>query len=147
MLSGRKVCGILVESPATTIRRDQLIIGIGVNVNNSWQGQPVDVCAHRIALSEASARRHDLQQTLLRVLTALEQRLKEIATQDPCLPRAWQKLCWLRGKRIEVGDVGRSVAGVCTGIAEDGRIVIQSGSNSERLLSGSVRFVEQPKRP
>ncbi|HEX3599047.1 MAG TPA: biotin--[acetyl-CoA-carboxylase] ligase [Lacipirellulaceae bacterium] len=145
MLNDRKVCGILIESPAATIRREQLIIGIGINVNNSWQREPVDVSANRIALCDASSRCHDLQRTLLRLLTALETRLKEVATQDPCLPRAWQKLCWLRGKRIEVSDAGRTIEGMCVGTAEDGRIVIQSGSKSVRLLSGSVRFFESPK--
>ena len=48
LIDGRKVCGILIESPAQPgVRRRCLVVGIGVNVNNSWKTAPAESSRER----------------------------------------------------------------------------------------------------
>jgi BirA family transcriptional regulator, biotin operon repressor / biotin---[acetyl-CoA-carboxylase] ligase len=138
-LNSLKVCGILIESPGGAApAKDRVIIGIGVNVNNSWQNVPDNVSAVGIALTDVSNVKHSQQNVLLVILDALQLRLTQLATNAPQMPQHWQQLCYLRERNVRVDAGGRQVEGMCEGIAEDGALLVRVGSTLEHVYSGSV---------
>ena len=139
MLDGAKVCGILIESRGAGAAKNRLIIGIGINVNNSWRSAPRSAGPDGIALCDATFRRHELQSILLRVLNALDLRLRQLASGDQCLPAAWSQLCWLTEQQVEVQNNREWTDGVCLGIAEDGALLVENVYGTHRIVSGSVR--------
>lgn len=140
LVDGHKICGILIESPGGSApAKDRFVIGVGINVNNTWREVPEGAGMTGIALCDATGRQHGLQRVLIRFLRALEKRLEQLAGGDPQLPSTWQALCWLRERHVEVDVGGRRVEGRCSGIADDGALVVQTNSNTEHVYSGSVR--------
>jgi BirA family biotin operon repressor/biotin-[acetyl-CoA-carboxylase] ligase len=139
ILDGAKIGGILIESRGTGVAKDRLIVGIGINVNNSWRSAPRSAGPHGIALCDATFRKHELQSVLLRVLNALDSRLRQLAADDKSLPSTWSNLCWLTEQEVEVENRGQWTDGVCLGIAEDGALVVENVFGTHRFVSGSVR--------
>ena len=88
--TARKVCGILIESPGGAApAKDRLIIGIGINVNNSWHSAPRCSRAERnrtlrsrLARPARLARHSD--QSLLK---AIRERIEQLAAHDPAALR------------------------------------------------------------
>jgi BirA family biotin operon repressor/biotin-[acetyl-CoA-carboxylase] ligase len=142
LLGGRKVCGILVESPGgSRPAKDRLVIGIGINVNNSWRAAPNDIASNGTALCDISGKEHDLPALLAAVIRAIGLQLRHLQARNPALPQAWKKLNSLARKRIVLEAGGRAVEGRCLTIADDGAIVLRTASGNQRFVSGSVRVL------
>jgi BirA family biotin operon repressor/biotin-[acetyl-CoA-carboxylase] ligase len=140
LLAERKVCGILLESPGGAApAKDRLLIGIGINVNNSWQDAPHDVGQHGTALCDATGRQHNLETVLRNALIGLRSRLAQLAAGAPSLPATWRALCCLTNRAICVENAGRQTEGMCLGISDDGALLVASDRGTERVFSGSVR--------
>jgi BirA family biotin operon repressor/biotin-[acetyl-CoA-carboxylase] ligase len=143
MLDGRKVAGILIESPAgDESAQDRLIIGIGINVNNSWQTAPDELSSRGTSLCDATGRSLSLQEVTLRILGAFETSLGDLATGDQRLTQAWQRRCWLAGKRVRVPLRTGPTEGRCAGIDADGALLIETTTSTERVYSGAIELAE-----
>jgi BirA family biotin operon repressor/biotin-[acetyl-CoA-carboxylase] ligase len=142
LLDGAKVAGILIESPGGPApSKDRLIIGIGINVNNSWQTAPRNIGPNGTALCDATGTRHDLQTVLIRTLQTLQERVSQLALGDARLPDAWQRLCWLTEQGVEVHTGQCAISGVCAGIDRDGALIVENVNGIHRVHSGTVRVV------
>jgi BirA family biotin operon repressor/biotin-[acetyl-CoA-carboxylase] ligase len=138
LMNGRKVCGILIESPGGAApAKDRLIIGIGINVNNSFREG--DAPPSATALCDETSERHDLQAVLIDVIASLAARISQLRTIDVGLVQAWHKLDVLAGERVVVEANGGCVAGRCRGISEDGALVVETTAGVQRIHSGSAR--------
>jgi BirA family transcriptional regulator, biotin operon repressor / biotin---[acetyl-CoA-carboxylase] ligase len=143
LLDGAKVAGILIESPSIAGQtKDRLVIGTGINVNNSRQAAPQEVQCTGVALCEVAGRRCDVQNVLVGFLKTFEVRLKQLAADDQSLPNQWQHLSWLTDRGVVVAIDGKSLAGRCLGIANDGALLVERAFVTERIYSGSVRAAE-----
>jgi BirA family biotin operon repressor/biotin-[acetyl-CoA-carboxylase] ligase len=142
LLAGRKVAGILIESPGGVApAKGRIIMGVGINVNNSWRGAPRDAGAGGTALCDATGRKHDLQVLLSKLLSAIARRVNQLQRQDAELVSAWQKLDILAGQNIEFQNNAQDLSGKCLKIADDGALVIKTLAGPRRLYSGSIRAV------
>jgi BirA family biotin operon repressor/biotin-[acetyl-CoA-carboxylase] ligase len=153
MLNGAKACGILIESPGGSApAKDRLIIGVGINVNNSCRvphaareaTQADKELAYATSLCDCSGRPHNLQQVLSNTLRAFEARASQLSVGDPQLPAAWQQLSWLTKQRVEVQTGGKWIDGICTGIDSTGALLVNNMSGTHRVTSGSVRTLSIP---
>ena len=87
----RKLCGILIESPGGPApAKDRLIIGIGINVNNTRRNPQRNRAFDSTSCLDLTGRSHDLQHVLVAILKAIEHRLTQHAAADAQLPEAWQ---------------------------------------------------------
>jgi biotin-(acetyl-CoA carboxylase) ligase len=118
-----------------------LVIGIGINVNNSWRSAPRDVVPHGAALCDITGSRHDLHKILVHLLQRIQERLIQLASGDQNLPKAWHRLCWLTGLSVDVSTSHRWVTGVCAGIDRDGALIVEDFNGPQRIHSGSVRVL------
>jgi BirA family biotin operon repressor/biotin-[acetyl-CoA-carboxylase] ligase len=79
LANGRKVSGILIESPGgLSPAKDRLIIGIGVNVNNSWLQAPPTAGQTGTALCDVSGRQHQADTILFAILRGIQRQLVNI---------------------------------------------------------------------
>ncbi len=143
MLNDAKLCGILTESPGGPApAKDRLIIGIGININNSFCDPPPAArgLAPPISLTDTTGHTHDLQQILRNVLNSIHNRIVQLAHNDPQLFTTLQSLCWLTEKTVEVSqDHNRQIRGQCLGIDHDGALLIEDSFRTHQIRSGSVR--------
>ncbi len=141
-LDGRKIAGILLESPGGPApAKDRLIIGVGINVNNSRVTAPDEFQARSIALCDVTSSNHHLQSTLIEALQALQNRIHQLATGDARLSNAWQRSCWLTKKDVAIETNGSSINGVCTGIDTEGKLLVENANGLHRIHSGTVRVI------
>jgi len=137
LIEGKKVAGILVEippAPAGIPRR--LVLGMGVNVNNSLAGAPEELVSRGISLIDAGGRAFDATAILQDWLARFFGGLKALAGDDPALPVRWQSRCVLTGRQIELLAADQPKRGLCRGIGNDGALLVETEAGLERLYGG-----------
>ena len=137
LLAGKKVAGILVEvPPAVPPVPRRLVLGMGVNVNNSLATAPLEIQATGIALCDVTGVSADLTELMIAWLQRFADHLRALAIGDSGLPFRWQSLCALSGKTVELQSGNRAVRGLCRGIDADGALLVETDTGLERLYAG-----------
>jgi BirA family biotin operon repressor/biotin-[acetyl-CoA-carboxylase] ligase len=139
LLGRRKLCGILVESPARPPNR--LVTGIGINVNNSFAEASVDVRQRAASWAEATGRPWALTDVLIRVLRSLDQRMASFQAGRLRLSEACRPWCVLTGRAVTVAAGRDRIEGVCAGIGDDGALLVTAQAAPQRLFSGVVEAI------
>jgi BirA family transcriptional regulator, biotin operon repressor / biotin---[acetyl-CoA-carboxylase] ligase len=133
-LAGRKVCGILVEAPS---HRGRVVIGVGLNVNNSLAGAPPEVKDRSAALCDAAGAEFDLTEVLIAVVGQMNQRLAGLAG-EVSLAADFSRYCLLTGRTVKLETGRHEILGSCRGIDDQGALMVQTPSGLERIRSGTV---------
>jgi BirA family biotin operon repressor/biotin-[acetyl-CoA-carboxylase] ligase len=140
LVDGGKVCGILIESPAAAApAKNHLIVGIGINVNNSWRTAPKEAGSHGTALCDITGRQHQPQQILTNLLNAFAARVDQLRRGTPALVGAWQALDLLSGQIVSIQSDGHNIDGEARGIADDGALLVDTLFGQRRFYAGTVR--------
>ncbi len=147
LLGEKKLSGILVDvPPAASAGTRRLVLGMGINVNNSLKTAPADIQLAGTALCDVTGASFDATQLLVAWLNRFADRLHALAIRDPALPSRWQSLCALTGTTVELMSGNRSIRGLCRGIDVDGALIVDTAIGSERLYAGVlVRAGDPPK--
>lgn len=170
----RKLCGILIESatlqdPNSVARvphppgPTHLVIGVGVNVNNSLKPAPEEIRSRAVSMHDLLGHPVDLTDVLLAILRTFEGHLDRF--DAVALATRWQSRCYLTGKCITIahGPIGtgpplpigsrrndarpgqtpqeRETTGTCLGIDEDGALRLLTDAGEQRFFGGTVRDV------
>ncbi len=138
-LNDRKVCGILVEIPP--VQRGRLVIGIGLNVNNSFAAAPPELQTIATSLRDEVGAEFDRANLLNDVVRQLDADLRRLAENDSSLPSRWQSRCVLRERTVSLDTSQQVVTGRCLGIANDGALRLQTPSGEQRFYGGIVRRI------
>jgi BirA family biotin operon repressor/biotin-[acetyl-CoA-carboxylase] ligase len=133
MVSRRKVAGALAEA-----REGAVVVGVGVNVNQTREQLPADARVPAASLRTLDGRKHDRRALRADLLARLD-RFYE-AWLEGGLDAVYDELGgrdFLRGRRITVdGEEATAVR-----IQRDGRLRIETAVGEERTLeSGEVLF-------
>lgn len=139
-LAGRKVCGILVETASPQAGR--LVVGVGLNVNNSFADAPPELQSIATSLRDSTGRTFDADDVLIRLLVAMETELSRLAHHADEMTARWRSRCVLTGRTLEIQVVDVSTVGVCEGVDEDGALVLRTGAGRQRFHGGVVSRVE-----
>jgi BirA family biotin operon repressor/biotin-[acetyl-CoA-carboxylase] ligase len=136
---GRKVCGILVEtvSGATT----RLVIGVGLNVNNSFHDAPPDIRDRAVAIAEVAGENLDPAELLVRLLANLYDQIATIPLDPRRLAQNWREHCLLAGRIVTVESEAGQHTGRCQSIDETGGLVLETPAGLCRLYGGAVTAI------
>jgi BirA family biotin operon repressor/biotin-[acetyl-CoA-carboxylase] ligase len=135
-LRGRKVCGILTE--AISGSSGALVIGIGLNVNNSVSDAPDELRVAAITLCDLVGRAVDRTDLLIAILQKLELQLNKLRAGDNQLRQQWELRCLLAGHTVHLDTPAGQLVGICRGIDDDGALLLEVGASIERCLAGSI---------
>lgn len=145
LIDSKKICGILVEVPPCRPPLPQrIVIGVGLNVNNSLTQAPPDVAARATALCDVASANWDRGAVLIDVLRRLEGNLRALGANDPALVERWQQLCALRGRNVEIEFGTRRIRGLCRGIGADGTLQLDTERGREHVAGGVLVSIDQP---
>ena len=164
LLSGRKVCGILVEarksaassqqpavSPQSAIRnpksqipnlRCPIVVGIGVNVNNS--SFPAEIAQKATSVALEVGHPIKLQKVEEAVLSRLHTRYTQHLSEGfaPIL-EAWKNLDCTIGRHVVVLADDGTVEGTAVGVDSSGDLVVEREDGvSVRLAAGEVTLLD-----
>jgi BirA family biotin operon repressor/biotin-[acetyl-CoA-carboxylase] ligase len=137
LVSGKKVCGILVESDVKGNRVDCAVIGIGLNVNINLADFP-GIAPSATSLSqelggEVSRRR------LIQGLLAEAERLYLALPEGDSVFRQWRERLVTLGQQVRVSSGEATYEGIAESVAPDGSLLLrQPDGNLLKVVAGDV---------
>jgi BirA family biotin operon repressor/biotin-[acetyl-CoA-carboxylase] ligase len=140
LVSGKKVCGILIESEVKGRRAGYAIIGIGINVNLN----PADFPE---ALPPATSLSHELgkdisQLDLIRCLLAEIERLYLALPSGEAVYRQWRGSLVTLGKKVRISSEETTMEGIAESVASDGSLLLrQSDGSLTKVVAGDVTLL------
>jgi BirA family biotin operon repressor/biotin-[acetyl-CoA-carboxylase] ligase len=137
--AGKKLSGTLAENSVKGDRIEYTVLGTGINCNLSPSELPPSAAPRATSLSQLLGRPVSRSALLLRFLEELDA-LYEcfIQGQGQRVLDCWRELSLLTGERVLVDTRTGLLSGSVSGIAEDGRLVIEAGDGCHRVAAGEV---------
>jgi BirA family biotin operon repressor/biotin-[acetyl-CoA-carboxylase] ligase len=125
---GRKLAGILCERV-----RDADLIGIGMNVATDFSHAPPEVQHRAVSLAELTPTPPTREQVFIDLAIALRE-----ALASPHWHAELSRVHALTGRHVAIDTGDAVIRGTCTGIDEEGRLLVREGATLHRILAGSV---------
>jgi BirA family biotin operon repressor/biotin-[acetyl-CoA-carboxylase] ligase len=149
VIGGRKLAGILAEVVPGSAASDAPALVVGLGLNLVWPpGWPDldrspalgDLLAQATTVERASGRRIGRDELLAQILSELEARYASLADAPGRaeLMAEYRQYCETIGARVRVELVSRSVTGLVTDVADDGRLLLKDGPQILALNAGDV---------
>lgn len=149
LVGKRKLGGILLDSTAAGGSNLTVVCGLGINTdlgdaagvaNASMQNKdllPIDLKSvlpgppdmYRLAAAMIES-----------LLTTLQ---RYVADGFSGFAEDWNRLDWLKGRRIVVTQQQRTREGVADGIAANGALILRDGEGVHDIVSGTVRLADE----
>lgn len=139
LIDRKKICGILTEMNAEATRVRYIVVGVGINVNQS--SFPKDLPATSLRLVTGSEwSRVELAGALLKSLDREYRRLIEDPGSHPeILRRFSENSSWVFGRKVRIEENSSAFEGVTEGLDERGFLCVRTGHGLQTVLSGTVR--------
>jgi BirA family biotin operon repressor/biotin-[acetyl-CoA-carboxylase] ligase len=139
-LGRQKVCGILIEQSEQFPER--LVIGVGLNVNNSFRDAPAENRAIATSMADATGgMTFSRTEVLLEFLSQWRRLTEQLASGQIDLVERWSRLCVLTGNPVVLTNGRNETTGVCAGIDSDGALLLRTAFSVERHYAGTVRLL------
>jgi BirA family biotin operon repressor/biotin-[acetyl-CoA-carboxylase] ligase len=138
MASGRKICGILVESAIEKDLLQYAVMGIGLNV--AQREFPGEISATATSLLIETGRSVAPDEVLTRLLERLTRWYEIAVTQPSKVLARWEELSsYARGCMVRVESSDWSIEGVTRGLASTGALRVELANGEIReIFSGEV---------
>lgn len=139
LINKKKTCGILLESSSQGSKVDRVVVGIGVNVNQSmFHGQfnypPTSI---RMELGREVER----EKLLAEILNNFEFYLEKILKEPTYITREWKEKCRMIGEKIYVKEGETIKNGIFDDIDEEGFLLLKTKTGIEKITIGDVSIV------
>ncbi|MFP5230563.1 MAG: biotin--[acetyl-CoA-carboxylase] ligase [Acidobacteriota bacterium] len=142
LFGSRKFCGILTELNAEVTRVRHAVIGIGLNVHQTYF--PPDLSPIATSIFLETGRNWSRQDLLVALLQSLDRELAALSIPavgaESIRARLEQRSSWIKGKRVRV-DEGEPYTGVTDGLDARGFLQVRTPQGLRTVLSGGVREV------
>lgn len=138
VLVGRsKIAGVLSESRLSGDRVDDVVVGVGLNVNATLFPPELDATSIRLETGRAV----DLDAVLEAVLGALDRRFEGYAEDPAGFLEDYEVRCTTLDAEVAIETDGAKVHGRAVGIGDDGELVLRTADELVRVRAGDVREV------
>jgi BirA family biotin operon repressor/biotin-[acetyl-CoA-carboxylase] ligase len=140
LIDGKKFCGILTEMNAEVTRVRYVVVGIGINVNQSSFPADLQTVATSLRLATGTEwSRVELCAALLKSLDREYRSLLENPDAGTSILRRFQeRSSSVRGQQVEIEENG-SFDGVTDGLDSRGFLQVRTAHGARTVLSGTVR--------
>lgn len=140
LIGKRKVAGILIEGSIQQGILDYVVVGLGINVNQTKF--PSDLLQKATSLKLESGQEIDRVQLFRQILTSFESSYTTSLRNgfESTIP-TWLTRSTMLNKPIVVSQQGNIINGVVTGLSKDGGIVLQTNGSEKTLFAGDVTIV------
>jgi len=138
MADSRKICGILCEIEKGTNGKTKVLIGVGINVNDSMEDVPEAIKNIYVSIYELLGSEIDKTQLFSDLLTAFKQHISTFCTNGflHFMPD-WDTCDFLKNRLVEVDGQ----KGYVVGVSGTGRLRLLVGSDVFEVISGTVSLL------
>ncbi len=132
LIGGRKFTGILPEGAFVGERLAWVVVGIGVNVNQTFEASD-PLAATATSLRMVSGHEHDRAALLARVLVRLNHWRQYL--EDEALLDAWRRRCVTLGRHVRVETPEGVLEGLAEALDEGGMLWLREASGQLRPIA------------
>lgn len=137
-ISGRKVCGILIETDVWKYKVNYAIIGIGLNVNLRLGDFPPEIQSLAASLSEELGREVPRLSVIRTLLVEIEKQYLTLKASGS-LYEEWRKNLVTLGQRVRVKSAESMYEGVAESVDRDGSLLLRGARGQlTRIVAGDV---------
>ncbi|MBM7633502.1 biotin--[acetyl-CoA-carboxylase] ligase [Geomicrobium sediminis] len=135
-LNGKKIAGILTEVQAEANCVEMMVIGIGMNVNESKQSiEENDLSEKATSLSIETNRTYNRRDVLQQLLITFENEYERwLSVGFASMKTEWEERAHLYQKRVTVKNVNREQVGTMVGITDEGVLKLQDENGDVHLV-------------
>ncbi|HET6146053.1 MAG TPA: biotin--[acetyl-CoA-carboxylase] ligase, partial [Polyangia bacterium] len=132
-----KIAGVLTEMATEGDRVGHVVVGIGLNVNDTTL--PPELAGRATSMALATGHQFDRIEVLDRVLSAFEDAYEQFREQGPAVAVTWWQVYGATGARYRVRIGDRDLEGVVLGIDPDGALRLAGDDGRvHRVVSGEL---------
>jgi BirA family transcriptional regulator, biotin operon repressor / biotin---[acetyl-CoA-carboxylase] ligase len=140
LADGKKIAGILTELTHTYDDQLRVVVGIGINVNQTRFPGELSNTASSLCL--ATGREIDRTSLLHSILATIEKYNAGLASDPDRIIDRWRSFCTMFGKPVRVRQHREVHIGICRDIDRDGALIIDNENGKKiRILAGDVTSV------
>jgi BirA family biotin operon repressor/biotin-[acetyl-CoA-carboxylase] ligase len=140
LIGGKKSAGILLEGSIKEDGLDYVVLGIGVNVNQT--SFPDDIARSATSLKVQAGREIDRILLLREILKTLETRYTAIMKKGfHNLIPLWLSRTTMLNKEISVTQDGTVISGIVKGLSPEGALILDAGGTEKTLFAGDVTIL------
>ena len=136
----RKMAGLLVESKSKGNQVSFVIVGIGLNVNQSQSTLPEGATS----IYATGRERHNVEQLMNRIVENMQHDYAILETPDNILNEWWTN-CIHRSKNVAVQTGGQTRSGISKGIDTDGSLLLEKNARTEHIMEGTLRVLNEQR--
>lgn len=137
-LDRRKVAGILVE--AAPVVPGRLVIGLGLNVGNSFRRAPADLQSLAVSLADVLPAPPSPADVLREFLHAWQTLTKMLREGGLNLAERWSEQCVLSHEPVVLMHGHQRIEGLCRGITPEGALLLEVDGRLQTYWAGTVRL-------
>lgn len=145
LIDGKKMAGILTELQAEQDQIQYVIIGIGMNINQTKTDLPKEIQQKATSLRIETGTEWDLTQFTQQLLETFERNYtsyKENGFSE--VKHKWESYGFKIGQPISIQTMNRQWKATFSGIADDGALLIKNDDGSvEKLYSAEIDWFEK----
>lgn len=139
LIEGKKVCGILTEMNAEATRVRYVVVGVGINVNQTSFPKELQATSLRLATGSEWSR-VELAAALLKSLDReYRQFVQGPEARASILRRFAENSSCLHGKKVRIEENGSAFEGTTEGLDARGFLQVRTAYGMQTVLSGTVR--------
>lgn len=135
-LNGRKICGVLTECSVEgeTGRVEQVVVGIGINVNNS--DFPKEIKSKNTSLKLALGREINRKNLLCFLIEELEDVIcgKRYIENRKIILNEYMERTGLLGKNVEIKFLDKKILGKVSGINDRGGLIVSRANERKEII-------------
>ena len=139
-LHSKKVAGLLLES--TPKSPNTLIVGVGINVNNSILDAPQELQTRATSVFDVTGHRFELANLLIQILHQISSYYRRLSNGKLQVQPEWQPHCLLTGRDLRLQLGSQQVNGRCQGVDQHGALLLYSDGHTKRFFSGTIEHFE-----
>ncbi len=141
LVSGKKICGTLLELSTEADLVRFVIVGIGLNVNMRKGEMPDEIRSKATSLLLETKIVYERARVCGMLLNNLETYYDLLRKHGPVkLVRTWEEKAEIKGKSLEITQQGMVFKGVVEGIGDEGALLLSDHGKVHRVIAGDVSF-------
>ena len=137
LIDSKKVCGLLLESSFEADRLNHIVLGIGLNVNQTTF--PVEIKEKATSLALSAGRNFDRDEILFAILGKFAAMYETLRARDFYrVMKKWRERSNLFGRKIRVQLADRTFEGIFDDVTDDGLLILKTSSGTQKFTAGEI---------
>ncbi|RPI75486.1 MAG: biotin--[acetyl-CoA-carboxylase] ligase [Ignavibacteriales bacterium] len=136
LINGKKVSGVLIESASKGEKLERVVIGIGLNVNQTnFQGS---FNVPPTSLKNESGQSIEREMLLAEFLNVFEEIIEHVVTNPKWILKEWKERCRMLGEKISITEEDKIKYGIFDDIDDDGFLILKTDQGTEKIYYGDL---------